>query len=77
MRLTKTLLTGATALSLLAGPALAQQGYGGNPQHNGDHGPMGGPGNWGIRIITALITRARAAPTAIGRAATIIMASAT
>ncbi len=61
MRFTKTLLSGATALALLASPALAQQGPGqdhqgpgmmgpaGQPPHNEDHGPQGGPGNMGYQ----------------------------
>ncbi|MGE4483107.1 RcnB family protein [Acidocella sp.] len=60
MRFTKTLLSGVTALALLAGPALAQPapgqgpgqqqqhgGQGGQPPHGEPQGQQGKPGNMG------------------------------
>lgn len=53
MRFTKTLMAGAAALALMAGPALAQPGpeqghdQHGGQQHDQGHGPQGGPNDHG------------------------------
>ncbi len=53
MRFTQSLLAGAAALALMAGPALAQPGpeqghdQHGGQQHDQGHGPQGGPGDHG------------------------------